>query len=54
MHEQYISDEDIQNHIHMQLVKRGYAPAESELIALTDIFFDYLAELGIIQEYFEE
>ena len=50
MHEEYVDDQDVANHIHMQLIKRGYAPGESEINDLADIFFDYLCELGIIEE----
>jgi len=44
-----ISAEEIEKYLFSQLLKRGYASNTKELEELADIFFDYLAEKGVIE-----
>lgn len=44
-----ISSDEIEKYIHEHLIKRGYAPAMGEIEELADIFFEYLAEKGVIE-----
>jgi hypothetical protein len=44
-----VSDEEIMKYLHNHLIKRGFAPELGELVALADIFFEYLVEKGVIE-----
>jgi|GraSoiStandDraft_45_1057281.scaffolds.fasta_scaffold4324984_1 hypothetical protein len=48
-----IDTEEISKFFWSALVKLGYAPTEEECENLADICFDYLYELGIIEDYQE-
>lgn len=44
-----IDTEEIKEFFYQELVKRGFAPTEEEAEELADICFDYLYEIGIIE-----
>lgn len=46
----YISEEQIENFIYSSLVERGYVPGKAETQDLSEIVFDLLIEIGIIDE----
>jgi hypothetical protein len=48
-----ISTEDISDFIYQKLIQQGYAPKEEECEDLADIMFDYLIELGIVEDFEE-
>jgi hypothetical protein len=50
MKEIFIDTKEIENYFWSRLVKLGYAPEKAELEDLADICFDYLIELGIIED----
>jgi hypothetical protein len=54
----FVDEEQIGNFFYNELISRGYAPGEAEIEDLSEIAFDLLVELGIVQEesieYYEE
>jgi hypothetical protein len=49
-----VDTEEIENYLYVKLAERGYAPGQSEVQDLADIFFDYLLDKRIIGEIGEE
>lgn len=45
-----INTDDIQHFLFKSLIERGLIPTEEELDTLSDVVFDYLVELGLIEE----
>ena len=48
-----IDTEEIEKYFFKQLVAHGFAPGTEECEVLADIVFDYLAEIGVIEEFDE-
>jgi hypothetical protein len=48
-----LSTDDMKDHFFERLIKLGYAPKEEKCEDLADIMFDYLLELGIIEDFEE-
>jgi hypothetical protein len=47
-----IDTEVIADYFYNKLIRQGYAPTEEEVEVLADIAFDYLLEIGMIEEEF--
>lgn len=45
-----IDTEDMKNFLFTQLVNAGLAPQDSDLDIITDILFDYLCSIGVMEE----
>jgi hypothetical protein len=45
-----IDTENIKEFFYQELIQRGYAPTEEEAEEMADITFDYLLEIGVIEE----
>jgi hypothetical protein len=46
----YITTVEIAQYLHNELLMRGYIPTEEEVIVISDILFDFLCDLGAIEE----
>ena len=49
-----IDTEEIKDFFYQELINRGFSPSEEEAEELADICFDYLYEIGVIEELEEE
>jgi hypothetical protein len=45
-----IDTEKIKEFFYQELIQRGYVPTEEETEEMADITFDYLLEIGVIEE----
>jgi hypothetical protein len=45
-----IDTDEMKEYIFRELVQRGYAPTEEEAEELADICFDYLLDVGAIED----
>jgi hypothetical protein len=49
-----IYESDVKDFFYKKLIEKGHVPSQSEIVAISDIFFDFLIEKDVIDKVIQE